>query len=369
MKLKSILKKCGLFLYICICFISFLTAISGEISPEKQAWLGVLSYFTPAALLILIFVLIYQLIKRRWSKALLPFIILLSAFSSIRASYSWNFFQAESNPATQLKVLSYNVRVFNLYQTYHNETAFKKSQDFVDWLSAEDSDIKCLQEFHHNEKSSIFNTLRDIGAHRGYQFQIAYEAGLKLDPQYFGVAIFSRLPVVESGDFPLNIHWTKRGVYMDILFQQDTIRVVNVHLLSLSLDEKKIFAASRSLSQKMQTYLDLYDKLEDGFIKRNQQLSFLFRFLDKSPHPIILCGDFNSTPYTYVYKKLNHSLKNAFVKAGKGFGFSYRGKIPFLRIDHQFYSPALEAQSARILYDVHHSDHRPLWVAYSYAEE
>ncbi|MEO1655024.1 MAG: endonuclease/exonuclease/phosphatase family protein, partial [Bacteroidota bacterium] len=313
--------------------------MSGEVSPKYLAGMGVLSYFTPAALILLTFFLIYHSIRRNWWQACLALLILLTAFSSIRASFAWNFLPHSDHETAPLKVLSYNVRVFNLYQTYHNKSQLTQSGRFIKWLAEEDADVKCVQEFHHQAQSSVFNTLSHIGGKKGYQHQISYEDGLKKSPQYFGVAIFSRLPVLESGDFPLNIHWTKRGVYMDILFQKDTIRVVNVHMLSLSLDENRIFAASRSLSQRLDTYLDLYHTLEDGFVKRNQQLSFLLRFLKKSPYPIILCGDFNSTPYTYVYKKLNRDFENAFVQAGWGFGFSYRGRIPFLRIDHQFHSP------------------------------
>ena len=48
---------------------------------------------------------------------------------------------------------------------------------------------------------------------------------------------------------------------------------------------------------------------------------------------MIVCGDFNNTAYSYVYRKVRgDKLNDAFQEAGKGFGRSFNFFYPF-RID------------------------------------
>nr|MCU0450853.1 endonuclease [Bernardetiaceae bacterium] len=61
---------------------------------------------------------------------------------------------------------------------------------------------------------------------------------------------------------------------------------------------------------------------------------------------------------------LRDQLTNTFEAVGSGPGFTFNGKLFFLRIDHQFYGPGLEPLSFRTLRDVRFSDHFPLLARY-----
>ena len=68
--------------------------------------------------------------------------------------------------------------------------------------------------------------------------------------------------------------------------------------------------------------------------RRAAQAEKVAAHMARSPHPVILCGDLNDTPVSYVYQVLSKKLQDSFCERGFGFDFTYAGKIPGLRIDY-----------------------------------
>jgi endonuclease/exonuclease/phosphatase family metal-dependent hydrolase len=58
-------------------------------------------------------------------------------------------------------------------------------------------------------------------------------------------------------------------------------------------------------------------------------------------------------------------LNNAFEEAGNGFGFTYNGKLFFLRIDNQFVDEGLTVTDFRTHRNIPFSDHFPISATYS----
>ena len=58
--------------------------------------------------------------------------------------------------------------------------------------------------------------------------------------------------------------------------------------------------------------------------------------MDKSPYPVIVCGDFNDIPNSYAYNTIGKGMKNAFAEKGSGIGRTFSGISPTLRIDNIF---------------------------------
>ena len=51
--------------------------------------------------------------------------------------------------------------------------------------------------------------------------------------------------------------------------------------------------------------------------------------------PVILCGDFNDTPLSYTYRRIQKAgYSDAFVAVGRGIMPTFAGKLPLLRIDY-----------------------------------
>ena len=106
-------------------------------------------------------------------------------------------------------------------------------------------------------------------------------------------------------------------------------------------------------------------KLAGTTFKRQQFQSELF-LLHKSqcPYKIIICGDFNNTAYSYVYRKIRGNLNDTFKEAGSGFGRTYDFKFFPVRIDFIFADDAFIVNKFKT-YDDHLSDHYPIMTSLS----
>jgi endonuclease/exonuclease/phosphatase family metal-dependent hydrolase len=111
-------------------------------------------------------------------------------------------------------------------------------------------------------------------------------------------------------------------------------------------------------------FFNVADKLKYGFISRAKQVQSLTAHMAACPYKHIICGDINDIPYSYTYFTLRSKLKNAFEEAANGFGFSYNGKLFFLRIDNQFYSEGLETKSYATHREINYSDNFPVRASY-----
>ena len=78
--------------------------------------------------------------------------------------------------------------------------------------------------------------------------------------------------------------------------------------------------------------------------------------------PIVVGGDFNSTPDNPVLQPLRAAgLRDAWSECGSGDGFTYPADKPAKRIDYLFLSGDLHCSKAEVI-DTQVSDHRPLVV-------
>ncbi len=73
--------------------------------------------------------------------------------------------------------------------------------------------------------------------------------------------------------------------------------------------------------------------------------------------PVIIVGDFNMHEHSPAYKTLTYTYQDAFVKAGRGFGFTFpyglhMGRFsipgPFVRLDYLFHSTHFTTHTARV---------------------
>jgi endonuclease/exonuclease/phosphatase family metal-dependent hydrolase len=277
-------------------------------------------------------------------------------FVFIRISFGW--FSAGSGDE-DLRVLSYNVRVFNNYEHFRDHT-FNASREMISWAVDYDADIKCFQEYYNLSSSDIFNVtnrLRRAGWNHHYN-RVVWKDRANAE---FGIAIFSRHPIVRKGSVKNEDGQFGNIIFADIVKAQDTIRVYNVHLQSMSIDEENVLDTEKL----RKSYKETGYRLRRGFISRALEVNGLLEHIRSCRHPIVLCGDFNELPYSYPYFAIRALLRNAFEKAGRGLGFSYNGKLFFLRIDNQFYSPEMEVLGFTTHRDVKYSDHFPISAAYS----
>jgi len=252
----------------------------------------------------------------------------------------------------EIKLLTYNVQHFH---TSRNREQREKANKIVDFLQHENADIICLQEVRLR-KYDIFNlknTVDKLGTIQHYQYARSSST--------FGSVTMTRYPIVNMGE----IRFENSGnitIYTDLHIKEDTVRIFNVHLQSYRIDPDHysiIDSLDINEEKDIREVRELGGKLKHAFQLRAKQVREIRKYIDNSPYPVIVCGDFNDTPVSYSYHKMRGSLEDAFVCSGAGFGRTYIGKLPSFRIDYIFHSNTFKSYNFKT-YDFRMSDHLPI---------
>lgn len=344
------MKKIYRFLLIIFTLLCYLSVF---VSPG-DFWLS--GFFSMAIPLWLLFHLIMIILHiKRLGRLSFYLILLLCGYPFLRMTFQLSKTEKSGN---SFEILSYNVRVFNNYK--HLQKDESSAEEMIKWAVANEAPVKCFQEFYNHNDSEVYNVKEKLEK-SGWKFinqRIRFKdrAGAE-----FGQAIFSKYPIVKSGEVKDESGEFMNTIFSDLLIENDTVRVYCMHLQSMSIDENNIVDTDRLKN----SYIDTGYRLKSGFIMRSKQVDFLAKHIAKSPHPVIVSGDLNELPYSYPYIKLRRLLSNAFEKKGQGFGFTYNGKLFFLRIDHQFFSDQLEIHNYTTHREAKESDHFPISARYS----
>ncbi len=220
------------------------------------------------------------------------------------------------------------------------------------WLVRKQADILCLQEFFDDPFNPVFSNVADLRQHGGYHCYFAANPTYK-EGRNTGIAIFSRYPMINKGEI-FNENGFNRAIFADIVVHTDTFRIINAHLHSMQLGEQRT----------LQAYLQ---RIARGAAIRTGQSRLLLQFVASSPYPVVLCGDFNDMPGSYVYRQFSQHLKDAFTETGQGFGGTLNHPLLFfLRIDQQFCSPGLRPLRYSVHRELKASDHFPVEVEYGW---
>lgn len=353
-----------------VAVVSLLIFNCTEISPNQFLIAGFLTFLIPIAIFVnLIF--FFWLFFRKSYYCVVPLIILIFGFKFVAGTFAINFAAAKPEQPT-FSVLSYNTSFFKR-SDFDNELnpqpdTTSDSYKMLEWIINNNADIKCFQEYYHRDSSVMFATLDLISENGEYDYYFSSKK-MGAENAEVGIAIFSRFPIVHSGEVLFKQGSVNRAAFADIDVYGDTIRFINVHLQSMSLSPYNPLA-SKSLSSTKQNIKTVYKKFTKGLLDRSFQAEIIIELIHQSPHKVILVGDFNQTPYSFVYNSLKEIMDNAFEKAGNGFGFTYGGStLFFLRIDNQFYDPRMKAIEFETYDAVPYSDHYPIEARYVLPEK
>lgn len=224
----------------------------------------------------------------------------------------------KSTDQTTIKVLSYNVRIFNAYQWIPN----LKKETIFNFFKKEKADILCIQEFYAPEKIPNLN----------YTY---HHIGLQTKKSQWHMAIYSNYSQINKAT--VNIKGQRMNnicIYSDIIVIDDTIRVYNIHLASNWFKNSDYSLINNPHKETIKKDIKgIVHRMKTSYQKRADEVLTIKEHMNKSPYPIIVCGDFNDTPLSYAYQKIKGDLEDSFSSCGKGIGESFV-KIPGLRIDY-----------------------------------
>jgi endonuclease/exonuclease/phosphatase family metal-dependent hydrolase len=237
--------------------------------------------------------------------------------------------------AKGLKLMSFNVRLFNSYNWIDEKNI---PQSVLSFVNLESPDILCLQEFSKEFsppfKNYPYNYIRSSTKH-GQN----------------GLSIMSKYPLFNKGFIPFE-NSNNSAVYAEIYYKSDTLRIYNLHLESLRINLKDTLFTKKN-SQKF------INRLTDVIKKQEVQMDEFQKIDQNNLHPSIICTDLNNNAFSKIYKGIKNNRIDAFSHAGDGLGGTYNfAYFPF-RIDFIFVDPKMEIIDFNT-HSVNLSDHKPV---------
>ncbi|WP_340073917.1 endonuclease/exonuclease/phosphatase family protein [Leptobacterium sp. I13] len=301
--------------------------------PKRFPALSVLSLTVPILIIINFFFLIYWLLGLK-KQFLLSLIILLIGYSHILAFYKFSGKEIAILPEVTT-VMSYNVRLFNAYDWSDDKQIDTKIQALI---KKENPDIICLQEFYFTYENAF--------GEYPYKY-VRYRA----KSQRTGQAIFSKHPIVNEGslEFP---DTGNNAIFIDVVKGKDTIRIYNLHLESLhiSIERQDL---ERSDSEK------LFKRMGNAFALQQAQAEIFIKHQRKNHYRKVVCGDFNNTQFSNIYRQVKGDMKDSFDEAGSGFGRTLNFEYFPMRIDFILVDEPIEV-IAHKTFSEKYSDHYPI---------
>lgn len=327
-----------------------LSCISVLLNPAKLWLINLLGLlFLP--LLLVNLVLFAWAVKRKSLASLIPLLALLPAFFFF--SYYLQLFNSTSdedlqNDSASFRVLSYNVGRFSL------SSDIKSRKECADslflYLSKTDSDVICLQEFYGSGIPELEHYVKTYLPSYSYDYYV-------FTGKYgrFGNVTLSRIPVMDKGKilFPES---RNLAIYTEYQLNNRRFRVYNCHLESYAISMSNIWKA---LKGDKQIFHETGEKMRRSIIRRPRQVDKLLSHIEDCKQLSFVCGDFNDSPISNIYFRMSRGRKDSFVKAGNGFGATYRALWPLIRIDYIFCPDVFEPLT-HYTPKVNYSDHYPI---------
>ncbi|AJR03700.1 endonuclease/exonuclease/phosphatase family protein [Siansivirga zeaxanthinifaciens] len=301
--------------------------------PKTFSILSVLNLGVPFLVLCNVLFFLYWLFQLR-KQLILSLLTLCLGYLMFGSIYKFSASKKIESP-NNFKVMNFNVRLFNVYDWIPENNIESKIVDFV---KTEAPDILSIQEYHPHKNVNL----------SFFKYKYEHVSGKKIK---YGQAIFSKYRIINSGsvEFP---NTPNNAIFVDIVKGKDTIRVYNVHLESLRIN-------TRIEVLKTEDSERLLKRAGSTFKMQQLQTELFLEHKKKCKYRVIVCGDFNNTAYSYVYRKIKSDLNDAFKEAGNGFGRTYDFKFFPVRIDFIFADEAFKVNGFKS-YNAHLSDHYPI---------
>ena len=332
--------------------VSILTLVGlfgGNVTPVGNTARAMSVYILPVLIAANLLLLIYWLIRRKWLLALIPVVSVACCIPYIGTLYQLRFDDPKDDTRPGLKIASYNVAMFG------RETSGFMAQDILAEMRRQKVDVLCIQEY--NEISS------DKKNSESYKEYFPYMQVGRSD-----MVIFSRYPI--TGNKTILFEETNNSaMWVDINFKGKALRIFNVHLETTGINR-----TLHSAGKMMMQHHDIDSNRLINALVGNYMMGMMFRSGQaitianekrESDKPIILCGDFNDVPYSFVYNTVKGDLVDGFKECGAGWMYTYRGmKKQPVRIDYIFHDEQLKGISYYKT-ELTYSDHFPIFMKLS----
>ena len=329
------------FFNIVLTVLTFLAYVLPFLAPKFFPFLSVLTLVLPLFLIVNGLFFIYWILQLK-RQMILSGIVLVLGITFVNKFYKFSTTE-QLREEKDFVVMSYNVRLFNLFQWIERESVKDEMKAFID---EQNPDILCIQEYSETANVDL----------RVYKHKFIFMQGNKIKT---GQAIFSKFPIIDQGniEFPESDNLI---VYADIRKGSDTIRVYNMHLQSIKIspDVSEMQEHVETIDQQKSQMV--FKRIGQAFTKQQLQAEILMKHKKECNYPMIICGDMNNSAFSYVYRSIKGNLNDCFEEAGKGFGETYNFKYYPARIDYIFADKSMKVKSFQNFPQFKNSDHFPI---------
>lgn len=331
-----------------------LTGYSYYIDPSVWSLASILGLLFPLFLIIniiLLIILFFTAKRLIW----IPIAGFLICAPPIRTYFPLNL--PKKVPENAIKILSYNTL------SYGSTKEDSENNEVLQYIKKCDADIVCLQEAvdTHVSLETIKKCLN----------QYANIDTASVDSNHYrSLLILSKYPIVNSEKISMN-SIENGGHAFWLNMEKDTVIVINCHLKSNAFSKEDKEQYQNVLRDIKNTEIEedslreeskkLAHKLADAAVPRSKQAKALAAYIKRhNDKKIIVCGDFNDNPLSYVHHTVSADLQDCYVATGNGPGFSFNEKGFFVKIDNILCSQHFRPYKCQIDGKIAKSDHYPI---------
>ena len=320
-------------------FILILSYLIPKIKPSILSSLSLISLLIPIIFVVNMLFVVYWIVKLK-RQFLLSFIILLLGLNYVKSFINFSN-NSEYVGGEKISIMSYNVRMFNIY-SWIKKTGVKDS--IADFINKTNPDIVSIQEYNNVENFNLID----------HPFKYMSLSGENIK---YGQAIFSKFPIINSGEIKFRKS-TNSAIFSDIKVGYDTIRLFNIHLQSFKLKSDIDISSINNDSSR------LINSFSDTFRIQQDQAEIVMQEINRSPYKVVVSGDFNNTAFSYVYNLIKSDLKDSFFEKGNGLGQTYSFNSIPLRIDFILVDKSFKVNNFKT-FKFAYSDHFPIFSEFS----
>ena len=324
--------------------VMLLVGYSDRLNPAEHPVLSSVGLVFPFLLVVNVaFLLFWLLVKPR--VAVIPVLGLIINYVPVRTYCPINF--SREVPDSALKVLSYNVKMFEVNEKVEDMHAT------LHYVLNSNADIVCLQEARMRNRWN----------------QALYDAYPYHDELIYGGmshVIMSRYPIVGKERIPYPTHANGTAAFY-LTIGGERVLVISNHFETngLSVSEKpeiqEMAKGKTSGDTLRQESRRLIVKLGNAASKRVPQADAVARYISEHQDmPIIVCGDFYENPISYVRHRIARDLTDCYIESGSGPGWTYNHGSMKVRIDNIMCNDRFVPCRCEVDSKIAASDHYPI---------
>lgn len=346
--MKKIIALPILILNIVVAVLLLLSTLSGHIAPSSNGYITILSYgYLYLLLANVVFVLLWLFFGSK--KFLLSLIVIVARYTFIPLYIQMGGtteLADDADTTATLRIMTFNSHGFLGVNDSLN--ADSGATAFLQIVKEETPDVMCLQEFLNAPHVKVSDSLASLG----YGYNYCVHSSLR------SVVLFSKYPIIDTHNYG-----EIKKFYADIEKDSLRLRLFCVHLTSYQMigsDAETIEKLTHG-DVDSSTRITVKKLVNTARMHETEWNTELKPLVEDSPYPVVVAGDFNDPPASYIYQQARNILNDAYTEKGCGFCTTYHGPFPAFRIDYVLHSESLKTLSyKRIKSNI--SDHFPIVV-------